>query len=137
MGQYMGKYFSEVQIPLIFKTCTCIAKQNKTEQFFYKQTKIILEVKSGFVHAIFSRTLIILCSIHLHVVYQCRFCAFVNFNTVFSFSILWPTQKVQKGDECTRDFLYGIGEEKQRSARLSAWYHTPQNYFVKVSIYLE
>ncbi|KAI8565339.1 hypothetical protein RHMOL_Rhmol03G0251300 [Rhododendron molle] len=51
--------------------------------------------------------------------------------SAISFSILWPTQKVQKGDECTRDFLYGIGEEKQRSARLSAWYHTPQNYFVK------
>ncbi|XP_058206510.1 uncharacterized protein LOC131320010 [Rhododendron vialii] len=51
--------------------------------------------------------------------------------SAISFSILWPTQKVQKGNECTRDFLYGIGEEKQRSARLSAWYHTPQNYFVK------
>ena len=50
----------------------------------------------------------------------------------FSFSILWPTQNVQKGDECTRDFLFGIGEDKQRSARLSAWFHTPQNYFIKV-----
>ncbi|KAL6965791.1 hypothetical protein U1Q18_036852 [Sarracenia purpurea var. burkii] len=49
-----------------------------------------------------------------------------------SFSILWPTQKIQKGDECTRDFLYAIGEEKQRSARLTAWFHTPQNYFVKL-----
>lgn len=48
-----------------------------------------------------------------------------------SFSILWPTQNVQKGDECTRDFLCGIGEEKQRSARLTAWFHTPQNYFIE------
>ncbi|KAK9274967.1 hypothetical protein L1049_022224 [Liquidambar formosana] len=48
-----------------------------------------------------------------------------------SFSILWPTQNVQKGDECTRDFLSGIGEEKQRSARLTAWFHTPQNYFIQ------
>ncbi|KAA8523324.1 hypothetical protein F0562_009747 [Nyssa sinensis] len=48
-----------------------------------------------------------------------------------SFSILWPTQTVQKGDECNRDYLFGIGEDKQRSARLSAWFHTPQNYFVK------
>ncbi|GFY80492.1 tubulin-tyrosine ligase [Actinidia rufa] len=48
-----------------------------------------------------------------------------------SFSVLWPTQNVQKGDECTRDFLLGIGEEKQRSARLTAWFHTPQNYFVE------
>ncbi|CAL5398452.1 unnamed protein product [Camellia sinensis] len=38
---------------------------------------------------------------------------------------------VQKGDECTRDFLCGIGEEKQRSARLTAWFHTPQNYFIE------
>ncbi|XP_052181367.1 uncharacterized protein LOC127794380 [Diospyros lotus] len=47
-----------------------------------------------------------------------------------SFSILWPIQKIQNGDECTRDFLPGIREEKQRSARLTAWFHTPQNYFV-------
>lgn len=39
---------------------------------------------------------------------------------------------VKKGDECTRDFLFGIGEEKQRSARLTAWFHTSQSYFVKV-----
>ncbi|KAL5572343.1 hypothetical protein UlMin_021940 [Ulmus minor] len=48
-----------------------------------------------------------------------------------SFSILWPTQNVQNGDECTRDFLFGIGEEKQRSARLTAWFHTPRNYFIQ------
>ncbi|KAM3693701.1 hypothetical protein ACJW31_07G003500 [Castanea mollissima] len=54
-----------------------------------------------------------------------------NLASAISFSILWPTQNVQKGDECTRDFLFGIGEEKQRSARLSAWFHTPQNFFIK------
>ncbi|RWR75193.1 tubulin--tyrosine ligase-like protein 12 isoform X2 [Cinnamomum micranthum f. kanehirae] len=48
-----------------------------------------------------------------------------------SFSVLWPTRNVQKGGECTRDFLFGIGEDKQRSARLTAWFHTPQNYFIK------
>ncbi|XP_057750987.1 uncharacterized protein LOC130969331 [Arachis stenosperma] len=48
-----------------------------------------------------------------------------------SFSILWPTQNVIKGDECTRDFLLGIGEDRQRSARLTAWFHTPENYFVQ------
>lgn len=47
-----------------------------------------------------------------------------------SFSILWPTQNVERGEECTRDFLFGIGEDKQRSARLSAWFHTPENYFI-------
>ncbi|KAL4613765.1 hypothetical protein ACB092_07G003700, partial [Castanea dentata] len=54
-----------------------------------------------------------------------------NLASAISFSILWPTQNVQKGDECTRDFLFGIGEEKQRSARLSAWFHTSQNFFYK------
>ncbi|KAK6131790.1 hypothetical protein DH2020_034486 [Rehmannia glutinosa] len=36
-----------------------------------------------------------------------------------------------KGDECTRDYLFGIGEDRQRSARLTAWFHTPQSYFIK------
>lgn len=48
-----------------------------------------------------------------------------------SFTLLWPTQNVKNGDECTCDFLFGIGEDKQRSARLSAWFQTPQNYFIK------
>lgn len=51
---------------------------------------------------------------------------------IFSFSILWPTQNAEKGDECTRDFLFGIGEDKQRSARLSAWFHASENYFIQV-----
>ncbi|XP_038701162.1 tubulin--tyrosine ligase-like protein 12 isoform X2 [Tripterygium wilfordii] len=51
--------------------------------------------------------------------------------TAVSYSILWPIQDVKKGDECTRDFLFGIGEDKQRSARLTAWFHTPQNYFIR------
>ncbi|CAN1220443.1 Tubulin--tyrosine ligase-like protein 12 [Linum perenne] len=46
-----------------------------------------------------------------------------------SYSMLWPIQNVENGEECTRDFLSGIGEEKQRSARLTAYFHTPQNYF--------
>ncbi|XP_017630746.1 uncharacterized protein LOC108473591 [Gossypium arboreum] len=48
-----------------------------------------------------------------------------------SFSILWPTQNVKRGDECTRDYLFGIGEDKQRSARLTAWFYTPQKYFIQ------
>ncbi|KAK9697343.1 hypothetical protein RND81_08G031300 [Saponaria officinalis] len=54
-----------------------------------------------------------------------------NLSSAISFTILWPTQDVKKGDECTRDFLFGIGEDKQRSARLTAWFHTPKNYFIK------
>ncbi|KAI3694429.1 hypothetical protein L1987_77394 [Smallanthus sonchifolius] len=48
-----------------------------------------------------------------------------------SFTILWPTKNIQYGDECTRDYLFGIGEEKQRSARLTAWFHTPHPYFIR------
>ncbi|KAJ9547926.1 hypothetical protein OSB04_020469 [Centaurea solstitialis] len=41
-----------------------------------------------------------------------------------SFTILWPAKDLRYGDECTRDYLFGIGEKKQRSARLTAWFHT-------------
>ncbi|KAF6162425.1 hypothetical protein GIB67_017313 [Kingdonia uniflora] len=51
--------------------------------------------------------------------------------SAISFSVLWPTKNVQIGNECTRDFLFGIGENRQRSARLTAWFHTPQNYFIQ------
>ncbi|XP_055824676.1 uncharacterized protein LOC129893206 isoform X2 [Solanum dulcamara] len=54
-----------------------------------------------------------------------------NLASAVSYSILWPIDDVREGDECTRDYLFGIGEEKQRSARLTAWFHTPQNYFIK------
>ncbi|KAE8664349.1 hypothetical protein F3Y22_tig00112800pilonHSYRG00050 [Hibiscus syriacus] len=47
-----------------------------------------------------------------------------NLASAVSFSILWPIQNVKKGDECTRDYLFGIGEDKQRSARLTAWFHS-------------
>ncbi|WOL02637.1 tubulin--tyrosine ligase-like protein 12 [Canna indica] len=51
--------------------------------------------------------------------------------TAVSFSVLWPTRDVHCGEECTRDFLFGIGEDKQRSARLTAWFHTPEHYFIQ------
>ncbi|XP_020582182.1 tubulin--tyrosine ligase-like protein 12 isoform X2 [Phalaenopsis equestris] len=51
--------------------------------------------------------------------------------SAISYSVLWPTRDVNYGDECTRDFLFGIGEEKQRSARLTAWFHTPDGYFIQ------
>ncbi|KAK6784548.1 hypothetical protein RDI58_018003 [Solanum bulbocastanum] len=54
-----------------------------------------------------------------------------NLAAAVSYSILWPIDDVREGDECTRDYLFGIGEEKQRSARLTAWFHTPKNYFIK------
>ncbi|KAI3983873.1 hypothetical protein MKX01_011581, partial [Papaver californicum] len=47
----------------------------------------------------------------------------------FSFTILWPIHNVRMGDECTRDFLFGIGEDKQWSAKSTTWFHTPQEFF--------
>ncbi|KAL1214586.1 hypothetical protein V5N11_007481 [Cardamine amara subsp. amara] len=47
-----------------------------------------------------------------------------------SYSVMWPIKNIQKGDECNRDFLSGIGEDKQRSARLTAWFQTPEKYFI-------
>ncbi|KAI5084656.1 hypothetical protein GOP47_0000825 [Adiantum capillus-veneris] len=52
--------------------------------------------------------------------------------SAMSYSLLWPVRNVSKGEECTRDFLFGFGEDKQRSARLTAWFHTPTDYFEKV-----
>ncbi|XP_019094148.1 PREDICTED: tubulin--tyrosine ligase-like protein 12 [Camelina sativa] len=51
-------------------------------------------------------------------------------DSAVSYSVMWPIKSLQKGDECTRDFLSGIGEDKQRSARLTAWFQTPENYFI-------
>ncbi|KAJ3673647.1 hypothetical protein LUZ60_005639 [Juncus effusus] len=53
-----------------------------------------------------------------------------DLNSAISYSIMWPIKDVKQGEECTRDFLFGIDESKQRSARLTAWFHTPQNYFI-------
>lgn len=51
--------------------------------------------------------------------------------SAISYTIMWPINDVHTGEECTRDFLFGIGEDKQRSARLTAWFHTPENYFIQ------
>lgn len=42
-----------------------------------------------------------------------------NLASAVSCSILWPTQNVWKGDECTRDVLLGIGENKQLCSNLT------------------
>ncbi|KAL3685815.1 hypothetical protein R1sor_003837 [Riccia sorocarpa] len=52
-------------------------------------------------------------------------------NSAISYSLLWPVKNVIKGEECTRDYLCGIGEDKQRSARLTAWFHTPTTFFAE------
>nr|ATB19768.1 putative tubulin-tyrosine ligase [Juniperus scopulorum] len=52
--------------------------------------------------------------------------------SAISYSVMWPNNDVHKGEECTRDYLPGIGEDKQRSSRLTAWFHTPEYYFIQM-----
>lgn len=49
-----------------------------------------------------------------------------------SYSLMWPTRSLVGGEELSRNFLAGIGEGKQRSVRLSAWFHTPSAFFRQV-----
>ncbi|EFJ22552.1 hypothetical protein SELMODRAFT_105046 [Selaginella moellendorffii] len=52
-----------------------------------------------------------------------------SMNSAVSYTLMWPTKNITKGEECTRDYLLGFDEKKQRSARLTAWFHTPEAYF--------
>ncbi|CAI5529213.1 unnamed protein product, partial [Closterium sp. Naga37s-1] len=52
-----------------------------------------------------------------------------SFASALSYSLVWPLAAVQPGEECTRDYLAGVGEEQQRSAKLSVWFHTPSSCF--------
>eukprot|EP00850_Spirogloea_muscicola_P021625 SM000256S08679 [mRNA] locus=s256:71999:76864:+ [translate_table: standard] len=49
--------------------------------------------------------------------------------SAISYSLVWPIKNVKLHEDCTRDFLPGVGEEQQRSARLTAWFHTPPDVF--------
>ncbi|CAI5537688.1 unnamed protein product, partial [Closterium sp. Naga37s-1] len=52
-----------------------------------------------------------------------------SFASAVSYSLVWPVAAVQEGEECTRDYLAGVGEEQQRSAKLAVWFHTPSSAF--------
>ncbi|CAI5945790.1 unnamed protein product [Closterium sp. NIES-64] len=52
-----------------------------------------------------------------------------SFASALSYSILWPVAAVRPGEECTRDYLAGVGEEHQRSPKLCVWFHTPSSAF--------
>ncbi|KAJ8750695.1 hypothetical protein K2173_015876 [Erythroxylum novogranatense] len=51
-------------------------------------------------------------------------------DTAVSYSILWPVQDVQYGEECTRDFLFGIGRSNNVLPDLLHFPYT-KNYFIK------
>lgn len=44
---------------------------------------------------------------------------------VISYTLMWPLEEINEGEEITRDYLNGIKEEKQRSSRMAAWYKLP------------
>lgn len=48
---------------------------------------------------------------------------------IITYSLLWPKKDIKKGDEIFIDFLANIGENEERSARLTCWYKTPKEYF--------
>ena len=49
---------------------------------------------------------------------------------LITYSIMWPIKDVKKGDEIYIDFLANIGENEERSARLTTWFNTPKEYFL-------
>lgn len=48
-----------------------------------------------------------------------------------TYSICWPLENIEIGEDLSRDFLHGITEEKFRSSRLTVWFDTPEAYFMK------
>lgn len=48
-----------------------------------------------------------------------------------TYSIAWPIHDIDEGEIIYRDFLKGIDESKFRSARLSVWFNTPEEYFTE------
>jgi tubulin--tyrosine ligase-like protein 12 len=52
-------------------------------------------------------------------------------NYCLIFQLVWPSKDVPKDTMLSRDFLVGATEEQFRSARLSVWFNTPENYFKK------
>eukprot|EP00898_Chlorokybus_atmophyticus_P006872 jgi/Chlat1/7186/Chrsp57S06843 len=52
-------------------------------------------------------------------------------NSAISYSIIWPIHDIGQGEDCTRDFLPGIVESQQRSARLCAWFQADLTQYQK------
>lgn len=42
-----------------------------------------------------------------------------------TFNILWPIKDIAASEGIYRDFLFGITESSNRSARLHTWFDTP------------
>lgn len=48
-----------------------------------------------------------------------------------TYSLLWPIKNISKNSYLFRDNLDNIGENDQRSSKLTMWYKTPEEYFSK------
>ena len=48
---------------------------------------------------------------------------------IITYSLLWPKKDIKKGEEIFIDYLANIGENEERSSRLTCWYKTPKDYF--------
>lgn len=48
-----------------------------------------------------------------------------------SFSVLWPIQDIAVNNGIYKDFLFGITEDRFRSARLHTWFETPELFYSK------
>lgn len=47
-------------------------------------------------------------------------------------TLMWLCRGVKEGEIVERDYLNGIGEDKQRSSRLVVWYETPREMYVEL-----
>lgn len=46
-----------------------------------------------------------------------------------TFNILWPVRDIAANEAIYRDFLYGVTESNNRSARLHTWFDTPDKFY--------
>ena len=50
---------------------------------------------------------------------------------MISYSLIWPTQNLEHGQNLYRDFLFGIDETRFRSAKLACWFDIPYAIFIE------
>lgn len=50
---------------------------------------------------------------------------------MISYSLIWPTQNLEHGQNLYRDYLFGIDETRFRSAKLACWFDIPYSIFIE------
>ena len=51
---------------------------------------------------------------------------------MLAYTLMWLVEDVREGQLVERDFLSGLGEEKQRSSRLAVWYQVPRDLYINL-----